>query len=87
MQVKRCDDMARKLRFFTDQASIPSATSPSALHELSFLQGRPCCCMFHILLLERPMLQVDKSGLITGTRLGAEREFDFDELEVCICGA
>ncbi|CAL8472142.1 g11684 [Coccomyxa elongata] len=43
-QVKRCDDMARKLRFFTDQ--------------------------------------VDKSGLISGTRLGAEREFDFDELEV-----
>jgi hypothetical protein len=26
--------------------------------------------------------QVEKSGLITGTRLGAEREFDFDELEV-----
>lgn len=26
--------------------------------------------------------QVEKSGLITGTRLGAEREYDFDELEV-----
>ena len=33
------------------------------------------------------LLQVDKSGLITGTRLGAERELDFDGLEVCPCGA
>ena len=25
---------------------------------------------------------MEKSGLVTGTRLGAEREYEFDELEV-----
>ena len=28
--------------------------------------------------------QVEKSGLITGSRLGADREYEFDELEVRI---
>ena len=45
MQVKRCDDMARKLRFLKDQ--------------------------------------VEKAALLTGSRLGVDRDYEFDELEVC----
>ena len=30
----------------------------------------------------RCVLQVEKSGLITGSRLGADNEYEFDELEV-----
>ena len=29
--------------------------------------------------------QVEKSGLITGSRLGADNEYEFDELEVSVC--
>ena len=82
MQVKRCDDMARKLRFFTDQAGphFPPAdfraagfyTLQKAFRKV-LLNGCPP---------DASGLQVEKSGLITGSRLGADREYEFDELEV-----
>ena len=82
VQVKRCDDMARKLRFFTDQAGPRS--SPADLRDAEFHNTQ--VASRQILLNECPPdasgLQVEKSGLITGSRLGADREYEFDELEV-----
>ena len=68
--------MARKLRFFKDQVPL------TALH-LS------CASMYSHVCAHADhgdgcvdVAQVEKSGLITGSRLGADREYDFDELEV-----
>ena len=82
MQVKRCDDMARKLRFFTDQACPHFSLTDLRAAGFHTLQK----AFREVLLKGCPPdasgLQVEKSGLITGSRLGADREYEFDELEV-----
>ncbi len=43
-QVKRCDEMARRLRFFTEQVEkaglTPTVSAPSGKHELDDLESR-----------------------------------------------
>ena len=79
MQVKRTDEMARKLRFFHDQV------------QTSFPEPRCAYIYAHVVLhraaehprhiyVHRP--QVKKENLVTGSRLSAEQDYGFDELEV-----
>ena len=71
-QVKRCDEMARKLRFFHDQVcllTLPNMMCPGFKCWLQFNDTLPAC------------LQVQKSELIVGARMGGDN-WELDELEV-----
>ena len=74
MQVKRCDEMARKLRFFTDQVEPKFWTPGSALQSGCSWQLSEFCP------------QIVKASIPTGSRFGGERDLDLDTLEVrCHC--
>ena len=66
--------MARKLRFFTDQART-SLASQTIIRQFQHLPAADLVWLS----------QVAKAGIPTGSRFGGERDLDLDTLEVSPC--
>lgn len=83
--------MARKLRFFTEQARAFQGVCLAALAtRMGLLCSQASQLLSELTYYKRcrytlsiyVLLQVEKMGLLTGSRLGSERTVDLDALEV-----
>ena len=88
-QVKRTDEMARKLRFFHEQVFSRNRHSRtccvyylSVAHDDLLCRWHPSSALFSHSFFIFCVPQVKKEGLLTGSRLSADQDLSFDELEV-----